>query len=93
MWHSNYPYWDEVLRAKQNFPAVKISNRWAYRFLLKKNKEDHDRCISMMDNSKHAVEMSEKFDEFMDNADSVNQLQYRMGCEKSDAMCKKKKKS
>ncbi len=91
MWHSNYPYWDEVLRAKQNFPAVKISNRWAYGFLKKRNREEHDRCIKLLNESKKALDIVSKFDTFMDKAQSVNQLQYRMGCHKEGAMCKKNK--
>ena len=89
MWHSNYPYWDEVLRAQQNFPAVKISNRWAYSFLSKRNKEDHDRCLTLMEKSQKVGDMVKKFDALMENADSVNQLQYRKGCQKSDSFCKK----
>jgi hypothetical protein len=72
MWHSNYPYWNEVLRAKQNFPAVKISNKIAYYFLKKKNMEDHDRCLAMLRKSTKVAEIVKKFDELWDKADTLN---------------------
>lgn len=87
MWHSNYPYWEEVLLSQQNFPAVKISNRWFYLFLKKKHEDKHNRCLSFMDKSNTIRDLAQKFDKYMDNGDSINQLQYRMGCERGDSMC------
>mmetsp|Transcript_16129 Transcript_16129/g.19704 ORF Transcript_16129/g.19704 Transcript_16129/m.19704 type:complete len:396 (-) Transcript_16129:830-2017(-) len=76
MWHSNYPYWAEVLRKEHNVPAVKISNRWFYEWLIKKNKPDHDRCIHHLTTSTKASSLALDFDHLMENADSVNQIEF-----------------
>ena len=76
MWHSNFPYWDEVLRAKQNFPAAKISNRMAYLYMKKRNIEDHDRCLKTLKQSEMVYNITNKFDDLMEKADSLNAMQF-----------------
>lgn len=74
MWHSNYPYWNEVLRAKQNFPIAKISNRRMLIEMKKKNLVDLKRCLVNMGPKAHEIKM--KFDALMNNTISMNQKQY-----------------
>ncbi len=75
MWHGNYPFWDQVLRKQQNFPASKISNVIYYVELKKKNKDDYDRCLTLLDQSKKAVvDIMDKFDTLLDKTESHNQI-------------------
>mmetsp|Transcript_800 Transcript_800/g.1264 ORF Transcript_800/g.1264 Transcript_800/m.1264 type:complete len:340 (+) Transcript_800:327-1346(+) len=77
MWHSNYPFWNEILRENQHFPAAKISNRWLYTWLLKRNKADHDRCLTLLQKSPKAAKMASDFESLMVKADSVNQIEFK----------------
>jgi hypothetical protein len=72
MWHSNYPYWNEVLRAKQNFPATKVSNWSGYNFLKARNKEDHDRCLSNYYKSDKAQDLVQRFEVLLEKIDNIN---------------------
>lgn len=77
MWHSNYPYWNEILREKQHFPAVKISSRWMDEWVKKRNKVDYDRCVSLLWASPKASKIVSEFEVLMDKADSVNQIEFK----------------
>ncbi len=77
MWHSNYGYWNDILLEKQNFPAAKISNRWQYIWIKKKNMVDHDRCLSYLKKSPEAAKIAQNFEVLMEKADSVNQIEFR----------------
>ena len=72
MWHGNYNYWDDGLRDKQNFPAAKISNKWAYEQMQSHNKDDLNRCVSWLEKSPEAANITRKLESLMDKANTMN---------------------
>ena len=91
MWHSNYPYWNETLRSKHNFPALKISNKAIYLHVKKHNEEDFFRCITSM--SPKANELASHFDALINATNSMNAIKLLKTCDEECGARERRKKA
>ncbi len=72
MWHSNYYYWNYILREEFNFPAAKISHEKMYKWMMKRNGDDLKKCVSLLEKSPEAAKIARNFESLIDKADTIN---------------------